>query len=471
MLINDILFEASGLKSARPGETYTDTNGTEYRFVKWDYQHPIQGEQFPDTDTMLADIDQYTHNDPNKIIWINKPTTQSKSYAVAQFQTDDGKDLWIGKFFKSKNLGNTIFDKDAKQFAGITAGKAGQQASSAVKYDAQLKPKDLGLATTQPMTATQISATVAKHLQGKMLSAAVVEAATNKSIVFSDGAPIQAALQDDFCEVIAPVAILANHPVVTGDFKTAITDIFKGESLAGSKIVFPGGANNPLIDSYIVTPSGIEMGISSKGGLGGGAQATVTVAWKAKEQAKDTATGKAYIKKFKEASDFLDIIESNSKWTGPIVAARKYNLATPDEIVALEQLLKTPKNSWKQVTNNPAQDLSQVPEELKPMFREIKYNPGSYVPLLCLGAVARRVAKFVNDPANPMQFGEAVRSFLNSSAMVQAVSVVQTQNNSAIVKSINIMYPPNFKGIANLEPNSYAGTTIVTKFKVKMPKN
>lgn len=471
MRINDILFEGAGLKSARPGEVYTDPNGVEYKFIKWDWAHPAKQDQYPTPDSMTADIQQYTGNNPDKIVWLNKPTNALKSFAVAQFQNDAGQDLWIGKFYRSKSMSNTIADKEARLGAGLTAGRAGKKSSSAVKYENKLKPAELGLASDKPQSVQQIISVVQKHPQGPMLSQAVTEAATAKPIVFVDGAPMQSALQDDFGEVISPVAMISNHPAVKGAFAEAVKDIFKGEGLKGAGIIFPSGSNNPLVDSYIVSPSGIQMGVSSKGGVSGGAQATVTVAWKAKEEAMETATGRAYVKKFKDAAEFLDIIQANSQMTGPIVAAERYNLISPQELSALRQLMSSPKNSWIQVTGDTNQDLAQVPKELQPMFKEIAYNAGSWIPFLCLGAVARRVAKFVNNPSNPMQFGEAVRSFLNSSAMVQATAILQNQNGNPTVTSINVTYPPNFKGTAKLEPNSYAGTKVVTKFKVKMPKD
>jgi hypothetical protein len=474
MRIKDIICEASGLKSARPGEVYTsERDGTEYKFFKWEWQFPPAEDRYEDQNVMLADIEQYTNGDPNKIAWVNpNSSARSRSFAVAQFRSDSGQDLWVGKFFQAKNINNTISDSEARVAAGIFAGTKDKKSSSAVKTEAQLKPKPLGLATNMPMYPSQIQYIVQHANNGGMLAKAVTEATTGKPIVFTGGKPIQPALQDDFCEVIAPIAMLANHPVVDGDYARATTDIFKGESLKGAQILFPAGSNNTLIDSYIVAKSGVTMAVSSKGGAKGGASATVTAIYKAKEEAKRTSTGRAYIEQFKEAADFLDLVQNNTMEKLPIVAAQKYNLATPAELAGVEKLLNSPKNTWAQVTGDVAHDLSLVPGPLKKLFQEVGYRPGSFIPYLCIGAVARRVARFVNDPNNPMQFGEAVRSFLNSSAMVQANAIVQSAGkDDAQVKTINITYPPNFKSQAVIDPNSYAGTTIVTKLKIKMPKD
>lgn len=96
------------------------------------------------------------------------------------------------------------------------------------------------------------------------------------------------------------------------------------------------------------------------------------------------------------------------------------------------------------------------------------YKAGSYVSFLCLARVAALVAEHINsDPE--INFGEAIRSFLNSSAMVQAKTVVTTKGKDAVVKSINVVYPPNFQEKAKMESNSYYGTGIKSKFSFSLP--
>jgi hypothetical protein len=87
---------------------------------------------------------------------------------------------------------------------------------------------------------------------------------------------------------------------------------------------------------------------------------------------------------------------------------------------------------------------------------------------LCLARVAKLVADHINsDPK--IDFGEAIRSFLNSSAMVQAKSVVTAKGEDATVKQINIIYPPNFTEKATIESNGYSGTQVKGKFSFSLP--
>ena len=112
---------------------------------------------------------------------------------------------------------------------------------------------------------------------------------------------------------------------------------------------------------------------------------------------------------------------------------------------------------------------------LLPLFKKIAYKKGSYFGLVALSSVAKDVALFINSDnatfnGKPIEFGEAIRKFVNASAMVQATSIVGTQNDDAVVKSIGIVYPPNFEGKATIENSPYYGTSIKSKFAFKLPK-
>jgi hypothetical protein len=294
--------------------------------------------------------------------------------------------------------------------------------------------------------------------------------------VFEQGAAIKNALQDDFGEILAPVAIISGHSIVNGPVQQAINDIYKGGDLKGATIMFPPEQNNPLIDSFIIK-DGIQMGVSHKGKQG--AKASITNIWKAKEDAAQNKTGQAYIKKFKEAVAILDICKQQGQAEQPITLAERYSLISDVESKTLRKLMEEPMSDSLRLDGNPqspnavvktatAQDLAKVPKALRRIFNMGGYKRGSYVSFLCLARVAALVAEHVNsDPK--INFGEAIRSFLNSSAMVQAKTIMSAKGQDAIVKSINVVYPPNFQEKAKMEANSYYGTGIKSKFSFSLP--
>ena len=276
-----------------------------------------------------------------------------------------------------------------------------------------------------------------------------------------------------------PIAMISGHKEVRGSLDNAINDVFvsKGVSdLAGASIRFPMEQNNPLVDSYIVK-GGVELGVSHKGKQG--AKATITNIWKAKEDAAGTANGQAAIKQFPEAVFILDTCKEESGLEQPITLGLRYRLIDEAEAKALRQAIQDPRNPQYQLTGDPAnpskvmrtptpQDQAKVPASLARLFNMGGYKGGSYVSFLCLARVAHLVRDHINKDAK-INFGEAIRQFLNSSALVQAKSVVSNKGQDARVASINIVYPPNFKQKAAIESNGYSGTQVKGKFSFSLP--
>lgn len=471
-IVESTLFEGSGLRAASPGEVYADRDGTEYEFQVWDFKYPNNTDKFETSEQLNDAVEEITRTNPNvDIRWVNQ-LGRNKAFAFAKFKADKNE-VWLGKFFQSVRPTNTIYDKEATA-VNLTPAKG----SAATKASVNMQPGQLGVADGRERSINGIIEIIKAHEQGDMLTKASLEAANNEAIVFTEGAPFKSAIQDDFCEVLAPIAIIGRHSVVNGPVDQAVTDIFKGGNLEGSTIMFPPEQNNPLIDSFIIK-DGIQMGVSHKGKQG--AKASITNIWKAKEEASKTKTGQVYLEKFKEAVTILDICRDQGQAQQPITLAERYGLIGDAESAKLKELMQNPMTDELRLEGNPAapkavirqgnattNDLAKVPEELKRIFNMGGYKAGSYVSFLCLARVAALVAEHINsDPE--INFGEAIRSFLNSSAMVQAKTVVTTKGKDAVVKSINVVYPPNFQEKAKMESNSYYGTGIKSKFSFSLP--
>jgi len=471
MRAREFIIEGSGLRAAKTGEVYVDDQGTEFKFQSWNWQHPADANAYADMAELEQGVLDATGGDKSKIAWINQPTGY-KSFGYAVFKSDDGEERWIGKFYRGKNPNNTILDKEVKAILGLSAGGK----SAAVKSEAALQPGQLGLADNRARNLSGILKTVSGHAQGEMLASALKSASSGEPVMFPGAASISGALQDDFCEVLAPVAMMASHPSVQGQLAQAVADIFKGGDIEGASVSFPVEQNNPLVDSYIIK-DGISLGVSHKGKQG--AKATITNIWKAKEEAAQSTTGQAYIKKFPEAVYILDICKEESGLLQPITLGLRYKLINQQEADVLTEAVKNARDPKYQLTGNPAnpnavikqvtpEDAKKVPPTLKRLFSMGGYKSGSYVSFLCLARVAHLVANHINtDPK--IDFGEAIRSFLNSSAMVQAKSIVIVKGQDAVLKAISVVYPPNFQDKAKIESNGYSGTQVKGKFSFSLP--
>jgi hypothetical protein len=470
----EILIEASGLRAGRPGEIYVDTDGVEYKFQNWEFEFPLDHAllKYETPEDMQAEINQITNGDTKKIRWVNGPG-RGKSFALAKFASDDGKEIWVGKYFATKSSNNTIFDKEATTFAGLTPGG---NKSSVIKAESKLKPLDLGIADGKSRSVPGIIKSVSGHEKSQSLTQALNSTVSGGEVTFAGGGSIVSAIQDDFCEVLAPVAMISNHPSVKGHLTNAVADVFKGDTLEGASINFPASLTNNLIDSYIVK-NGITLGVSSKGKKG--AKATITNIFKAKEEAAQNPTGQAYIKKFKFAVEILDICQKQSGLEQPITLGMMLGIINSTEETSLRTILNDPRNQKYQLTGNPTnlnavvtahtkEDLAKVPRALLRLFKMGGYKAGSFVGFICLARLAYLVAERINVDTK-IKFGEAIRSFLNSSAMVQANSIVSAKGTDAVLKSINIVYPPNFTEKAKIEANGYSGKQVKGKFSFSLP--
>lgn len=467
-----VLAEGQGLRAAAPGEIYVDRDGTEYSFVVWDFKYPNDADSFETPESVNAAVEEITRTNPKADIrWINQPG-RGRSFGFAKFQAEDKREIWLGKYFQKVNPTNTIKDGEA-----TAVSLSPSKGSAATKASVNMQPGQLGVADGRTRSIQGIIAEINNHEMSDMLTRATQEAAKNEPIVFVAGAQYASAIQDDFCEVLAPVALIGRHSVVNGPMDQAVADIFKGGDLKDAGIMFPEGQNNPLIDAYIIK-DGIEMGISHKGKQG--AKASITNIWKSKEEAAKTRTGQAYIAKFTEAVAILDICKEQGQAEQPITLAERFKLISAQESAKLKELMQNPMAEELKLVGNPQapsavvkqatpEDLQKVPNELKRIFTMGGYKPGSYVSYLCLARVAAIVAQHINTNSK-IDFGEAIRSFLNSSAMVQAKTVVGTQGEDAVVKSITVVYPPNFQEKAKIESNAYYGTGIKSKFSFSLPR-
>jgi hypothetical protein len=472
----EIITEAVGLKGGTPGEIYTDANGVEYKFQNWNWEFPPGIEQqYASMQDMEAAALEQAGGDKNKILWVNRPQNRSKSFAYARFESDDGREILIGKFYDRKSPNNTIYDADAKAIAGLTAGGKNKKSSAAVKSDAKLKPFDVGIGDARSRSASSVIKTVSSHKDGEMLVAGLNSAISGKPIVFPGGAALAPAIQDDFGEVFAPIAMISGHPQVSGHMSQAIADVFKGADISNATISYPVSLVNGLVDSYI-QKDGIELAVSSKGKQG--AKGSIGNIHKAKEDSANSSTGRAYIKKFAEAARILDVCKEHQRFA-PLVLGVELKLISQNEADTIRELLSNPRDPKQQLAGdqkNPEaviksvtpEDIVKVPKNLQRIFTMGGYKSGSFVGFICIARVAKLVADKVNsDPT--IDFGEAIRSFLNSSAMVQIKCAVSSTGNDATVKTINVVYPPNFKDKAKMESNWYSGRQIKGGFSFSLP--
>jgi hypothetical protein len=216
-------------------------------------------------------------------------------------------------------------------------------------------------------------------------------------------------------------------------------------SYAGSEINFPADKNNGLVDSYLFHPSGVEIGISSKGEKG--ASASV----KNISDGVETARKKNMEQLLKTYAPQVAIIEEIGKLSAvdfPIVYGIKQGLIDEATGTEIKQMIKTNAES-----TNPA--IQELMGDIKAKTDNPRYNRGYHA----LAALARRVAVNVNqDP----KFGEACLKFLNVSPIIQLHLNGSEKGGNYTVTGFTSKYPPDFRGTVGLDATKvYSATGII----------
>jgi hypothetical protein len=268
---------------------------------------------------------------------------------------------------------------------------------------------------------------------------------TGKLPTFENVGEMATAVRDDLGETIGPIALIQGM-ITSSGAEAARKDILgdKG-SFGGSAINFPADKNNGLVDSYLLHPTGVEIGISSKGEKG--ASASV----KNISDGISVARAKGQTKLLDQYAPQVEVIEDIGKLPS-LLFPIKYGIeqgvidtVTGEEI---STMVKT-----NDATDNPV--ILDLMSKINAKKDNPRYNTGYHA----LASLARIVSANINkDP----QFGEACLKFLNTSPIIQLHLNGSEKGGNYTVTGFTSKYPPDFKGTVGLDATKvYAATGII----------
>lgn len=451
-LINIIMEKSRGLLYRDAGDSFfqgsKDNPTAEISFEKAEYYPSMPG-AYANYEEM-AQVGQDLFKQYPAITWSNKPTQASKAFAILTFNGPaPGEKTYFGRFFNEIKPDMAGFWKNSELPGGWQLNKAVSLKGAYYKLKpADLFPANSTFATpadcvaaigTRPGTTPDQLATIDKIRPG------MDQLLTGKLPTFNDVGEMATAVRDDLGETIGPIALVQGMNMGVGA-EAARKDILgdKG-TYAGSEINFPADKNNGLVDSYLLHPSGVEIGISSKGEKG--ASASV----KNISDGVITARQKGMDKLLKTYDPQVKIIEEIGKLSAidfPIEYGVRQGLIDQATGAEIKQLVKT-----NATPTNPA--ILDLMSDIKAKTDNPRYNTGYHA----LAALARRVSKNVN--ADP-KFGEACLKFLNSSPIIQLHLNGSEKSGNYQVTGFTSKYPPDFKGTVGLDATKvYAATGII----------
>jgi len=452
-LLDNLLMEKSrGLLYRSAGDSFfqgsKDNPTAEISFNKADY--------FPSMPGMYANYEEMATAGQDlfkqypSITWSNKPSQASKAFAILTFDGPAaGKKTYFGRFFNEIKPDMAGFWKNSDLPGGWQLNKAVSLKGAYYK----LKPADLFPANSEFATPAATVAAIGSRpgtTPDQMANIDKIRPGMDQLLggslpVFDNVGDMATAVRDDLGETIGPIALIQGMNMGAGA-EAARKDILGQDgSFASSAINFPADKNNGLVDSYLLHPTGVEIGISSKGEKG--ASASV----KNISDGVTTARQKGMNELLNQYAPQVEIIERIGKLSSvdfPIVYGIEQGIIDPAVGQEIKQLIKTNGTS-----RNPA--ILTLMTDIKAKTDNPRYNVGYHA----LAALARRVAKNINsDPT----FGEACLKFLNSSPIIQLHLNGSEKPDSYKVTGFTSKYPPDFRGTVGLDATKvYSATGII----------
>lgn len=413
-----------------------------------------------------AELKQETQLAVSNIKWAGGQKPQTGFCAlVVELTSEKGREF-VGKYFAKKDQASHIFWQVTKFVAdmktiGLDLEEKRAAGATGVSGATNLGPREVGV-TNRVINLNNLVNEVQRGVKGQASIGDEEKVAVVELLENLGGEPVtinpeyKANYEVQFGEVAAPLAI-ARGINVSGSVQDAenilLNYLDPGIKFMGiQQVEFPENIAEKLIDSYLITPNGSKIGVSSKDKKGGAA-ASITSIIETINTKLDVIKDRVptFEERFSYYIDLLKVMESS---TGKNVA---FNVASVMEIItpevaqqAYDAMIAGPndENSLKAIDNGRYYDLT---------IGYSGYNPRPH-PMYQLhyhatASLARLVeAKFNENKQDVKDFFGTV---LESSNMIQVTSALDVKGDQATFSNFNVIYPPTFTGGIELQAGSY----------------
>ena len=414
-----------------------------------------------------AELKQETQLAVSNIKWVAGKKPQTGFCAlVVELTSEKGREF-VGKYFAKKDQASHIFWQVTKFVAdmktiGLDLEEKRAAGATGVSGATNLGPREVGV-TDRVINLNNLVNEVQRGVKdqptiGDEEKVAVVELLENLG-----GEPVtinpeyKANYEVQFGEVVAPLAI-ARGINVSGSVQDAenilLNYLDPGIKFMGiQQVEFPENIAEKLIDSYLITPNGSKVGVSSKDKKGGAAASISSII--------DTINKKmdlieervpTFRKRFKYYIDILKVMEGNPGKKVAFDVAATMGIITPQVAEqAYNAMLAGPNNieSLKAIDNGKYYTLTIDYLGYKPTRTHNMYQLHYH----STASLARMVeAKFNENKQDVRDFFGTV---LESSNMIQVTSALDVKGDQASFSNFNVIYPPTFTGGIELLAGSY----------------
>ncbi len=425
----------------------------------------ISTDYVPVDQRFINDLKDKAKLDTNTVQWVDGQKPSSGFAAlVVELTSEKGKE-WVGKYFASKKADGHIFwqvSKFIKDLKSIGIELEEKRAAGSKKQDTRVNfgPKNVGIAD-RVITIDNLVKDIKNSVQGNIDPEdqnTLVELIRNLG-----GAPTTinpeyiSNYEVQYGEVVAPLAITKGINL-TGSLSLAeekLLDLLDpGTKFTNiNQVEYPEDIAEQLVDSYLITPNGSKIGISSKNKTGGAA-ASISSIIDTINQKLDSIKERVpdFEERYAEYISRLRVIENSRGFN---VA---YNLAADMGIISPE----VAKQALKLMRTNPG-DVEALKEIDNGNFYDLTinyagYNPKTEHPMYkisyhAVSSLARIVANEFNK--NVEQTYKFFATVLESSNMIQVKTTFTAKGDQGHFSKFDVIYPPVFDGTIKLDPSSY----------------
>lgn len=453
--------KARGLLYRAPGDVFFQgpLSSPTAQLIFRDLEYfPGQPGAYDSYEEMSAAGQQLSTKYPHGVIWSNKPIPgKSRAFAILTFDGPKaGETTSFGRFFSEIKPDMT----GAWPNDGLPGKWQLNKATSLKGSYFKLKPSDLfppGSHFNSPSSCVEaIGSNPGTSTPGQIEAISKIRPGMEQLLrgqwpVFQDVEGMVTAIRDDLGETIGPIALIQGMIKDPAAEKARVDILGPQGSYAGSSIYFPASKINGLVDSYTITPGGIEIGLSSKGETG----ATASV--KNIADGVDRAREKNMTDLLETYADQIEIIDRVSRLSSkdlPLVLGQEQGFINKSQAAAILKLIDSGAKTLgsASISDEDRGVLESLMSQYKPKTDNPKYNVGYHI----LAVLARQILSNIN---NDPKFGEACLKFLNTSPIIQLHLNGRESPDSYQVTGFTAKYPPDFKGTVALDASKvYAAT-------------
>ena len=444
-----VISESRGVTARAPGEQYVSDTDPKDVLTMVDVKTiaPDEG-AYGSVEELENAIEKVLPSGAN-VVQDNKPNSSTRAAVVAELTDTSGNPQFWVRYLRQvppQGIHGTWKTLRGYKYSKGAAGETVPIKPTDLVNDEQFKsPANLEKEITNNLKATLTGDNEAliPVMQNAMKQA---RAGTEQPI--PGAAPFFNVLVKYGGEYLGPMALIDgnNQKGNTPEMLAA----YELDSLKGSTVMFPQDSAFALVDSFIKTPTGQDIGVSSKAHTGGGAASSLSGV---SQQLTDEIRSE-----FPKGAEIIDTLGTESAINGPLKVAKMYGLINDKDI---QQIATLPKGS-----QDPSDIKSPRLKKLMAVTKSDPSNPAYRVLFhLMAGIVTALIPKVNADP----EFKGAMMAALNNNKFLQLMTKGKKVGNDVILDYYT-KFPAVYEGAPSLFNKSYFATGQKGRLGFKLKK-